>query len=251
MTSNADKQESFHTTRWVFPPLCRPEQQKLQAACIHYSHQSFNTDKLVNKWRCAVQLDYNDPKVTPRCQIFNKHFIPLLTESPVCFNPTECLAARQKPKSLDYLSVCLQLVKAGRVESCHQHVFSYITCFNLKFHQHVLRKPPKLFFCLILDHSLGFKYFCLTALQWSLNKWKELATRQKSRHRLQFLSICFVLFLPSPVRWQRPQVNKKFATLTTLPNPIESLKRNTRLTANRLTHLGGPHLDTLMPLKTR
>ena len=76
--------------------------------------------------------------------------------------------------------------------------------------------------------------------------------RQKARHSLQFLSICFiVLFLPSPVRWQRPRVNKKFCNSTTLPNPIESLNRTTRLTANRLPHFGGPHRYTLMPLKTR
>ena len=44
---------------------------------------------------------------------------------------------------------------------------------------------------------------------------------------------------------------QKVCNSTTLPNPIESLKRNTRLTANRLPHFGGPHRYTLMPLKTR
>lgn len=44
---------------------------------------------------------------------------------------------------------------------------------------------------------------------------------------------------------------QKVCNSTTLPNPIESLKRNTRLTANRLPHFGGPHRYTLMPLKTK
>lgn len=33
--------------------------------------------------------------------------------------------------------------------------------------------------------------------------------------------------MPSPVRWQRPRVNKKFATLPPSPNPIEPLERYT------------------------
>ena len=44
---------------------------------------------------------------------------------------------------------------------------------------------------------------------------------------------------------------QKVCNTTTLHNPIESLKRNTRLTANCLPHFGGPHRFTLMPLKTK
>lgn len=44
---------------------------------------------------------------------------------------------------------------------------------------------------------------------------------------------------------------QKVCNSTTLPNPIESLKRTTHLTANRLPHFGGPHRYTLTPLKTK
>ena len=74
---------------------------------------------------------------------------------------------------------------------------------------------------------LGVEHFRNPPLLWAhrrdttttSNYW--VYWRQKARHSLQFLSICFiVLFLPSPVRWQRPRVNKNFATLP--PSPTRS-----------------------------
>lgn len=57
-------------------------------------------------------------------------------------------------------------------------------------------------------------------------------------------------FLPSPVRWQRPRVNKKFATQPPSPNPIEPLERNTPHCKPPPTFRRPIPLHTHAPLKT-
>lgn len=111
-----------------------------------------------------------------------------------------------------------------------------------------------------LNYTIDFMFLALhihprvfISSEWRLHLTTCFILETKpDRHSLQFLSICFiVLFLPSPVRWQRPRVNKKFATLPPSPTRLSPSKRNTHLTANRLPHFGGPHRFTLTPLKTK